>query len=64
MKQMPISECYLPKFNIQPHYHRLIVYNTRSQIGISTPEEQVAGAENATHAIVAIAISTMAPGPV
>ena len=26
MNQMPISECYLPKFNIQPHYHRLIVY--------------------------------------
>ena len=32
---MPISECYqeymyswcyLPKFNIQPHYHRLIIY--------------------------------------
>ena len=26
MNQMPISECYLSKFNIQPHYHRLIVY--------------------------------------
>ena len=26
MNQMPISECYLPKFNIQPHYHKLIVY--------------------------------------
>ena len=26
MNQMPISECYLFKFNIQPHYHRLIVY--------------------------------------
>ena len=26
MDQMPISECYLSKFNIQPHYHRLIVY--------------------------------------
>ena len=23
---MTISECYLPKFNIQPHYHKLIVY--------------------------------------
>jgi hypothetical protein len=26
MNQMPISEYYLPKFNIQPHYHWLIVY--------------------------------------
>ena len=26
MNQMPISECYLSKFNIKPHYHRLIVY--------------------------------------
>jgi hypothetical protein len=26
MNQMPISECYSPKFNIQSHYHRLIVY--------------------------------------
>ena len=26
MNQMPILECYLSKFNIQPHYHRLIVY--------------------------------------
>jgi hypothetical protein len=26
MNQIPISECYLPKFNIQPHYHWLIVY--------------------------------------
>ncbi len=25
MNQMPISECYLPKCNIQPHYHKLIV---------------------------------------
>ena len=33
MNQMPISECYLSKFNIQPHYHRL---HTQSQIGIST----------------------------
>ena len=42
MNQIPISECYLSKFNIQPHYHRLIVYlhkqerMTQSQIGIST----------------------------
>ena len=37
MNQMPISECYLSKFNIQPHYHRLIVrIHTQSQIGIST----------------------------
>ena len=27
MNQMPISEGYIyPKFNIQPHYNRLIVY--------------------------------------
>ena len=26
MNQMPISECYLSKFNMQLHYHRLIVY--------------------------------------
>ena len=37
MNQMPISECYLSKVNIQPHYHRLIVaIHTQSQIGIST----------------------------
>ena len=26
MNQIPVSECYLPKFNIQPHYHSLIAY--------------------------------------
>ena len=33
MNQLPILECYLPKFNIQPHYHRLIYsIHTQSQI--------------------------------
>ena len=25
MNQMPISECHLPKYNIQPRYHKLII---------------------------------------
>ena len=36
MNKMPISECYSPKFNIQPHYHRLIVYIHKVRSGIST----------------------------
>ena len=40
MNQMPISECYLSKFNIQPHaLSQANSIHTQSQIGISTQKD-------------------------
>ena len=43
MNQMPISECYLSKFNMQPHYHRLIVY---IHVGPQGQYQEAAGSQS------------------